>query len=127
MLSGIDDGQSCQGCQMHLKVSRSQAHCPLGRDTIDFRRAWFLFSGVGRRLPAKDLTRCRAHLDIMKDAGVVALVFVAIVRMVVSSLAASGFSFYTLFNLLLGGAMQHQGEGRTQVDSLGLTTGSNTC
>lgn len=41
---------------MHLKVSRAQAYCPLGGGTVDFKRIWFLFSGVCRRLVAKDLT-----------------------------------------------------------------------
>lgn len=56
MLSGIDDGQGCQGCQMYLKVSGAQACCPLGGDMVDFRRIWFLSYGVSRRPPAKDLT-----------------------------------------------------------------------
>lgn len=95
MLSGIDDGQSCQGCQMHLKISRAQACCLLGGDTVDFRRAWFLSSGVCRRPPVSDLTGHRAHQNNMKDARAVALVFGKIMRMVLSSLAAFGFLFYS--------------------------------
>lgn len=107
MLSGIDDGQSCQGCQMHLKVSRAQACCPLGGYTVDFRRAWFFLSGVCRRPPVSDLTRHRAHQNNMRDARAVDLVCVensengtvifSSIRLVV---------LFSLFNLLAGGAVQ---------------------
>lgn len=87
---------SCQGCQMHLKVSRVQACCPLGGDIVDFKRARFLFSGVCRRPPDQDFTWHRAFQDNMKDAGLAAPVFVEIVRKVLSLSAALDFSFYPL-------------------------------
>lgn len=92
--SGTDDGQSCQGCQMHLKVSRGQAHCSQGGATLGFR--WDIpFTAVHRMSPVKDLTPQQAHQDNMKDAGASALVFVKIAR-VTSLLATFAFSFCSL-------------------------------
>lgn len=54
------------------------------------------FSAVCRTFPVKDLTPQQAHQDNTKDAGAAALVFVKIVRMMLSLLATFAFSFCSL-------------------------------
>lgn len=80
---------------MHLKVSRAQARCSLGGDTVDFRgrRGDVSFSAVPRRSPGKNVNPHRACQDNRKDARVTALVFVKIEKTALSLLAAFASSF----------------------------------
>lgn len=95
----------CQGCQMHLKVSRAQAWCPLGGDAVDFRRAW---------PPAKDLIQHNAYQDNvileLQPYSSWKCEKVVVVAVAVSSIWL--LFLFSLLNFLSEGTYNIEGKGR---------------